>query len=65
MRRRNRVVDRRGVRFPRVRVGEGLGGIFVVFPPIWPYEQVKTLRKPDREKGAQRRFVARGESAEF
>ena len=35
-RRRNRVADRRGVRFPRVRVGEGLGGIFFVIPPLWP-----------------------------
>ena len=35
-RRRNRVADRRGVRFPRVRVGEGLGGTFLVLPPLWP-----------------------------
>ena len=35
-RRRNRVADRRGVRFPRVRVGEGLGGTFFVLPPLWP-----------------------------
>ena len=43
--RRNRVVDRRGVRFPRVRVGEGLGGIFLVFPPLWPSACKKKMRK--------------------
>ena len=67
-RRRNRVADRRGDRFPRVRVGEGLGGIFLVFPPLWPFEKVKMLRKPNKTEKmilSKSRFVARGESAEI